>query len=103
MAALAMERARHDRLVESVTRLLELHARAAAAKTPHDRTVLEVQISATDRQINNLVYELYALNGERGSNRGDAIGNMTSTPNARSVVSEASPWPKLFMLYNGRV
>ena len=33
----------------------------AAAKTPHDRTVLEAQIAQTDRQIDSLVYELYEL------------------------------------------
>jgi hypothetical protein len=33
----------------------------AAAKTPHEKTVLEAQIAATDRQIDQLVYELYEL------------------------------------------
>ena len=31
------------------------------AKTPHETKSLETQIAATDRQIDNLVYELYGL------------------------------------------
>ena len=34
------------------------------ARTPHEQTALERQIEATDRQIDALVYELYALTGE---------------------------------------
>ena len=33
----------------------------AAAKTPHEKKSLETQIAATDRQIDQLVYELYGL------------------------------------------
>jgi hypothetical protein len=33
----------------------------AAAKAPHDQTVLQTQIAATDRQIDRLVYERYGL------------------------------------------
>jgi len=33
----------------------------AAAKTAHDNTTLERQMDATDRQIDQLVYELYGL------------------------------------------
>ena len=36
----------------------------AAAKTPHEQTVLETQIDATDRQIDRLVYELYGLTAD---------------------------------------
>ena len=32
-----------------------------AAKTPTDKTAIQRQIDATDRQIDNLVYELYDL------------------------------------------
>jgi len=31
------------------------------AKTPHQKNVLQRQIDATDRQIDQLVYELYGL------------------------------------------
>ena len=53
--------ARHDRMVELVERMLELHERLAEAKIERERTVIGAQISATDRQIDRLVYELYGL------------------------------------------
>ncbi len=36
----------------------------AAAKEPHDKTVLQAQIDATDRRIDRLVYNLYGLTEE---------------------------------------
>jgi hypothetical protein len=36
----------------------------ASAKAPHDKTVLQAQIDATDRQIDRLVYDLYGLTEE---------------------------------------
>ncbi|MBU0617390.1 MAG: hypothetical protein KKI02_06720 [Planctomycetes bacterium] len=33
----------------------------AAAKTPHEKSALQRQIDTTDRQIDQLVYELYGL------------------------------------------
>lgn len=36
----------------------------ASAKTEYDKTALQRQIDATDRQIDRLVYELYELVGE---------------------------------------
>jgi hypothetical protein len=53
--------ARHDRMVELVERMLELHERLAEARIERERTVIGAQISATDRQIDRLVYELYGL------------------------------------------
>jgi hypothetical protein len=44
--------------------MLALHPRLAAARTDHERTALQRQIEATDRQINALVYELYGLTNE---------------------------------------
>lgn len=41
--------------------MLELHKRLAAAQTAHERTLLQRQIAATDRQIDQLVYQLYDL------------------------------------------
>ena len=46
---------------ELVERMLELHERLAGARIERERTVIGVQISATDRQIDHLVYELYGL------------------------------------------
>jgi len=56
--------ARHGRMVELVEQMLSLHKQLAAAKTAHDKTVLQRQIDATDRQIDQLVYELYGLTDE---------------------------------------
>jgi len=56
--------ARHDQMVELVERMLELHERLAGAKIERERTVIGHQISATDRQIDRLVYELYGLTDE---------------------------------------
>jgi hypothetical protein len=44
--------------------MLQLHHDLAAAKTAHDKTLVERQIAATDRQIDRLVYELYGLTEE---------------------------------------
>ncbi len=44
--------------------MLDLHKQLAASKGEHERTLLQRQIEATDRQIDGLVYELYGLNEE---------------------------------------
>jgi len=56
--------ARHDRMVALVQRMLDLHKRLAAAKTPNDKTLLQRQISASDAEIDRLVYNLYGLTEE---------------------------------------
>jgi len=43
---------------------LSLHKQLPLARTPHEQTALQRQIEATDRQIDALVYELYALKEE---------------------------------------
>jgi hypothetical protein len=58
------DKARHDKMVELVERMLSLHKQLAAAKTGHDKTAIQRQIDATDRQIDQLVYELYGLTDE---------------------------------------
>jgi hypothetical protein len=40
------------------------HKRLPEAKTDHDKTVIQRQIAATDREIDRLVYELYGLTEE---------------------------------------
>ncbi len=55
--------ARHDRMVELVQSMLDLH-KLASAGTDHDKTLLARRIEATDRQIDRLVYELYGLTEE---------------------------------------
>ena len=54
----------HDRMVELVERMLALHKDLDIAKTPAQRTVIQRQIELTDRQIDQLVYELYGLTDE---------------------------------------
>jgi len=55
---------RHDRMVQLVESILVLHKQLAAAQTDHEKTALQRQIDATDRQIDQLVYELYGLTEE---------------------------------------
>jgi len=58
------DKARHDQMVELVRRMLNLHKQLIKAKTPQSKTVLQRQIEATDRQIDELVYKLYGLTKE---------------------------------------
>ena len=44
-----------------VEKMLSLHRQRAAAKTPHEQTALDRQISATDASIDREVYALYRL------------------------------------------
>jgi len=48
-------------MVELVERMLDLHKQLPRAKTPHESEALQRQIAATDRQIDELVCELYGL------------------------------------------
>jgi len=41
--------------VDLVEQMLALHKQLTTAKTPHDQTVLQGQLAATDRQIDPLV------------------------------------------------
>jgi TaqI-like C-terminal specificity domain/Eco57I restriction-modification methylase len=58
------DKARHDRIVELVERMLALHKQLATAKTAHAKTNIQRQIDATDAQIDKLVYELYDLSAD---------------------------------------
>ncbi len=55
------DRDRHDRMVALVQQILSLHERLSQKKTAHDKTLIQRQIDTTDRQIDQLVYELYGL------------------------------------------
>jgi hypothetical protein len=44
--------------------MIALQPSVASAKTPHDATLLERQIAATENQIDQLVYQLYGLTDE---------------------------------------
>ncbi|HLP89942.1 MAG TPA: N-6 DNA methylase [Nostocaceae cyanobacterium] len=54
----------HDQIVNLVEQMLILHQRLKEAKTPPNQRMIQQQIKATDRQINQLVYELYQLTDE---------------------------------------
>lgn len=53
-----------DTLVSLVDRMLTLNKELPLAKTPNDKTRIERQLSATDKEIDNLIYELYGLTEE---------------------------------------
>ena len=64
LPALRADKARHDKTVPLVERTLKLHKDPPKARTAPDKTAIERQIAATDRQIDQLVYELYGLTQE---------------------------------------
>lgn len=58
------EKSHHDQMVNLVETMLDLHEKLAAAKTEQDQTPIKRQIEVTDKQIDELVYELYGLTEE---------------------------------------
>lgn len=61
---LAEDKARHDRMVSLVDQMLLLNKQFTMTKTDHEKTSIQRQIDATDKQIDKLVYELYGLTEE---------------------------------------
>ncbi|MFH1444263.1 MAG: TaqI-like C-terminal specificity domain-containing protein [Candidatus Peregrinibacteria bacterium] len=55
------QRNMHDQIVTLVGQMISFQAKLLTAKTPHDQESLRRQIEATDRKIDELVYELYGL------------------------------------------
>jgi hypothetical protein len=55
------DRARHDKMVSLVDKMLALVPKLRAAKSEQERKTLQNAVDATDRQIDELVYELYGL------------------------------------------
>ena len=53
-----------DRLVKLVDTMLELHKQLHNARTETDKRHIQTRIEHTDRQIDQLVYELYDLTEE---------------------------------------
>jgi hypothetical protein len=47
-----------------VKQIVSLNTELLASQTDHERTVIQRQIDATDKQIDALVYELYGLSEE---------------------------------------
>ncbi len=54
----------HEKTAGFVEKMMELNRQLYEAKSPDDKTRLQRQIDATDRQIDQLVYELYGLTEE---------------------------------------
>ena len=54
----------HNRMIQLVEQMLFLHEQLNQAQTPPAKKRVQQQINATDRQINQLVYELYELTDE---------------------------------------
>lgn len=55
---------KHDRMVSLVDRMLDLVPKRRSENNPQVAAQLDMQITATDRQIDRLVYELYGLTEE---------------------------------------
>jgi len=53
------DKARHDKMVSLVERMLALHKRSP--RTPQEQEMVKREIESTDRAIDTLVYELYRL------------------------------------------
>jgi hypothetical protein len=58
------DKSRHDALVKLVERMLGLMPKLRAAKTEQERATLQNAVTATDQQIDALVYDLYGLTPE---------------------------------------
>jgi hypothetical protein len=58
------DKARHDKLVMLVEKMLALTPKLRAAKTDAEKATLQNAVSKTDHDIDALVYELYALTPE---------------------------------------
>ena len=54
----------YRRMVDSVSKILDLHKQLATARLPQDKDLIQRQIDATDKAIDTLVYDLYGLTEE---------------------------------------
>ena len=55
---------KHDKIVSLVEQMLESKKKLAEAKTDKDKNYYEQKCNSLDKQIDNLVYELYGLTEE---------------------------------------
>jgi hypothetical protein len=62
--SLRVRATRHNKIVALVDSMLGLHKQLAAAKSNVQMGIVQRQIDATDRQIDQLVYQLYGLSDE---------------------------------------
>lgn len=56
--------ARHDKLITLVEMMLALNKRLPDTRTEQEQTIIKRQIAVTDKEIDNLVYDLYQLTDE---------------------------------------
>jgi hypothetical protein len=70
---LAAEKKKHQQIVDLVDRMLSLHSQLQAANTPHAQAIVRNQIEAADRQIDQIVYELYGLTKDQAKIVDEAI------------------------------
>jgi type II restriction/modification system DNA methylase subunit YeeA len=54
----------YDRIIQNVSQILESKKQEVNVKTESEKDYLKKKCSALDRQIDNLVYELYGLTEE---------------------------------------
>ena len=64
MNCLFADKARHDKLVVLVDKLLGLMPKLRTATLAAEKAVLQNAVTATDQQIDQLVYELYGLTAD---------------------------------------
>jgi hypothetical protein len=60
----AADTEKHGQIVTLVERLLHLHRRRLAVRTPDEKERLDREIAATDSHLDDLVYDLYGLTAE---------------------------------------
>ena len=60
----ALDTTKNVAIEKNVSTLVELKQKLTSNKTPQEKTALERQIEATDKQIDQLVYQLYGLTEE---------------------------------------
>jgi len=54
----------YDKIISLVNHMISLKKQLSSSKTENEKTIINRQIEATDRQIDKLVYELYGLTEE---------------------------------------
>ena len=59
-----LNKAKHDKMVSLVERMLTLHKDKAAVRLVREKAMLEQEIAGLDAQIDRLVYDLYGLTAE---------------------------------------
>jgi hypothetical protein len=82
--------ATRDTLVAHVERMLKLHEELSVAKSPDAQTRLQRDIAATDRAIDQLVYQLYGLTEDEIK-----LVETATAPAAKAETTDEEPAPAL--------